>query len=128
MRPTPWLLAEPYRVSPRGHESSYGDPYGAFQIPHPPTGAELRVIACDGRISREQHGDDHAWDHVSVSLAKRCPNWLEMAFVKNVFWADDETVMQLHVPAAEHINEHPFTLHLWKSLLIPIPLPPSQMV
>lgn len=40
------------------------------------------------------------WEHVSVSVsgARRCPTWEEMDAVKRLFWADDETVMQLHVP------------------------------
>jgi hypothetical protein len=35
----------------------------------------LRVIASDGE----------GWEHVSVSLANRCPTWDEMCFIKGVF-------------------------------------------
>jgi hypothetical protein len=128
MRRTPWLLAEPYRLQAAGYESRYGDGFGAFRLPHRPTGADLLVIACDGRLSREEHGDSHAWDHVSVSAHNRTPNWAEMAFVKSVFWDDGECVMELHVPATEHINYHPHVLHLWMPLLVPIPRPPGEMV
>jgi hypothetical protein len=128
MRPTPWLLAEPYRIQFAGYESAYGDAFGAFRLPHPNTGATLAVLAVSGEVSRADLGDDHAWDHVSVSTERRTPNWAEMCFVKSIFWGDDETVMQLHVPAAEHINKHPYTLHLWKSLLMPIPRPPQGTV
>lgn len=128
MRPTPWLLAESHRISPAGYESAYGDSYGAFEIPFARTGTRLRVLAQDGRNARADLGDAYAWDHVSVSTERRTPNWMEMSFIKDIFWLPDETVMQLHVPAAEHKNIHPYTLHLWKSLLIPIPLPPNEMV
>jgi hypothetical protein len=128
MRPTPWLLVEPYRIQPVGYESREGDPFGAFRLPYPPTGATLNVLAVSGEVSRADLGDAHAWDHVSVSTERRTPNWQEMCFVKRIFWADDETVMQLHVPAAEHINAHPYTLHLWMPLLVPIPRPPQGAV
>jgi hypothetical protein len=37
-----------------------------------------------------------------------------MAFVKRLFFRDDETAMQLHVPASDHVNQHPYCLHLWR--------------
>jgi hypothetical protein len=54
------------------------------------------------------------WDHVSVSLENRCPTWKEMCAVKDLFFKDDEVAMQLHVAKADHINHHPFCLHLWR--------------
>lgn len=111
-----------------GYESAYGDNFGVFLIPHTRTGVKLRVIAQSGTNSRDDLGDAYAWDHVSVSLPNRTPNWAEMAFVKSIFWADDETVMQLHVPLAEHRNLHPNCLHLWKPLNERIPMPPGEMV
>ena len=99
-----------------------------FLIPHPRTGVKLRVMATSGANLDPDHGPLYAWDHVSVSLPNRTPNWAEMAFVKSIFWGDDETVMQLHVPAAEHRNLHPYCLHLWKPLNERIPQPPPDMV
>ena len=128
MRMTPWLLAEPYRIQTRGYKSSYGEPCGAFEIPYPQTGVRLRVLAVSGEASRINLGDMHAWDHVSVSLPRRTPNWAEMSFIKSLFWDDDEYVMQLHVPASEHVNFHAHTLHLWKPILIEIPRPPRSAV
>jgi hypothetical protein len=128
MRPTPWLLAEPYRIQPAGYESHYGDSFGAFRIPYPKTGAVLHALAQDGRNARADLGDEWAWDHVSVSTQRRTPNWAEMCFIKSLFWGEDETVMQLHVPASEHINMHNFTLHLWRPLLLEIPRPPQGTV
>ena len=70
------------------------------------------------------------WEHVSVSpwdLA-RTPTWDEMCVVKNWFWTPEEAVMQLHPPAEDYVNYHPYVLHLWRPLLQEIPLPPWQMV
>lgn len=68
------------------------------------------------------------WDHVSVSLPNRCPNWKEMCFIKDLFFYLDETVIQYHPPKSEHINNHPYCLHLWRPHEYVIPLPMSSMV
>lgn len=130
MRPTPWLLAEPHRIRPPGYESRYGDNFGAFRIPCALEGVrvQLIVLAADGNVSRDHLGDAHAWDHVSVSTEKRTPTWGEMDFIRNIFWLPEETVMQLHVPAKQHVNIHQYTLHLWMPLLVPVPLPPIEAV
>lgn len=93
---------------------------GAFRLIAAPTRATLHVIASDGGL----------WDHVSVSVAgeRRCPLWLEMAWVKDQFFAPDEAVMQLHPPDADYVNNHAFCLHLWRPQTVPIPLPPALMV
>jgi hypothetical protein len=78
----------------------------------------LRVIASSGE----------GWDHVSVSLPERCPTWAEMEQVKRLFFRDDETAMQLHVPPTDHISIHPFCLHLWRPHGAEIPRPPGWMV
>lgn len=68
------------------------------------------------------------WEHVSVSVRDRCPTWEEMEEVKRRFWQPYDTVMQLHVPPAEHKNCHPFCLHLWRPLKAQIPRPLALMV
>lgn len=85
----------------------------------PSTGTQIAVIA-------STHGD---WDHLSVSIdAPRCPSWTELEFVKRVFFHPDETAMQLHVPPADHVNIHPYCLHLWRPQTAEIPRPPQWMV
>ena len=91
---------------------------GRFILPSPIDGADMYVIASNGG----------GWDHVSVSRKKRCPNWAELDFVKDLFFAPGETVMQLHVPRAEHINDCPTCLHLWRPHNEAIPRPPPWMV
>ncbi len=68
------------------------------------------------------------WEHVSVSTSNRCPNWQEMCFIKNLFWDPNETVMQIHPPEENYINNHPYCLHLWKPLQAQIPMPPEILV
>lgn len=91
---------------------------GVFHLPHPATGVTLRCIASNGG----------GWDHVSVSLLNRCPNWPEMAHIARMFFCDDEYSMQLHVPPTQHINRHPYTLHIWRPQLQNIPTPPQVFV
>jgi hypothetical protein len=91
---------------------------GEFGILH--NGIILVIIAATGQ----------GWDHVSVSTRNRCPNWDEMEFVKRMFFNENEVAMQLHLPPEDHVNIHPFCLHLWRprSSLKKIPLPPKGLV
>ena len=50
-----------------------------------------------------------------------------MAAIARHFWPD-EAAMQLHVPASDHINCHPYCLHWWRPIGQEIPRPPSWMV
>jgi hypothetical protein len=97
---------------------------GAFRVPSP-NGVELRIIASDGT-----HPDAEFWEHVSVSVAgaKRCPNWPEMCFAKQLFWDDGETVIQFHPAKADYVNHHPFTLHLWRHRSGMQLMPPFHLV
>lgn len=61
-----------------------------------------------------QASDGGGWEHVSVSTIERCPTWDEMCKVKSLFWDDDDLVVQYHPPASEYVNNHPYTLHLWR--------------
>ena len=97
----------------------YGDETcGAFLVPSEIDGGTLKVIASAAE----------GWDHVSVSRQNRCPNWPEMEQIKHLFFKDDETAMQLHVPPSDHINHHPYCLHLWRPLDQEIPRPPGILV
>lgn len=92
---------------------------GCFSIASPVDGGEMHVIATAGE----------GWDHVSVSRRNRCPNWREMEHIKRLFFRDDETAMQLHVPPADHRNFHPHCLHMWRpNDGREIPMPPATMV
>lgn len=95
---------------------------GAYQV-QGPCGESLRIVASMGETAGEQ-----GWEHVSVSTHRRTPNWIEMCFVKDLFWRPDETVMQLHPPRDEWISNHPYCLHMWRHKTMTIPMPPSILV
>ncbi|MRN51970.1 DUF7694 domain-containing protein [Paenibacillus monticola] len=91
---------------------------GAFVIKLPGTRLTFQVIASTGA----------GWDHVSVSTAERCPRWDEMQQIKELFFEDSESVMQLHPAKSNYINQHPYCLHLWRPHHVRIPLPDKMMV
>lgn len=112
--------AEKFRLKKAGPWSSsiVDGNCGAFDISCRRTGAVLTVLA----------SDTEGWEHVSVSLPFRCPTWDEMCFIKDIFWGEEETVIQFHPPRSQYVNNHDFCLHLWKPIGIQVPLPPSSMV
>ena len=65
---------------------------------------------------------------LSVSLRNRCPTWDEMCLVKDIFWQDDECVVQFHPPKSEYVNLHPYCLHLWKKICGTFETPPKIFV
>ncbi len=86
-----------------------------------PLGCKLQVISHDG----EQTG----WEQVSVSTdRRRCPNWPEMCFVKDLFWDEEECVVQYHPPLSQYVKNHRYCLHLWKPTQEPLPAPPSSLI
>lgn len=109
MRKAPNVKAEQYRMHHiPGSSECAGTNAGAFGVPSKTALylTQLNVIV----------GDGGGWDHVSVSVhgQKRCPTWEEMCQIKELFFRDDEWVMQLHPPKSENISYHPFTLHMWR--------------
>jgi len=68
------------------------------------------------------------WEHVSVSRKSRTPSYEDMDWIKHAFWDNDQCVMQLHVPIADHINYHSNCLHLWRPIDQEIPRPPAIFV
>lgn len=91
---------------------------GMFAVPSPTDQKPMAVVASSGE----------GWDHVSVSRPNRCPNWPEMEYIAGLFFKEDEAAMQLHVPASEHVNNHPYCLHWWRPHHKEIPRPDAIMV
>jgi len=89
---------------------------GCFIVPY--HGAELCVIASNGG----------GWDHLSISLATRCPTWEEMEHIRKMFARAGEVWLQYGLPPAKHINAHPYCLHWWRPQHREVKLPPSYMV
>ncbi len=101
-----------------------GDQYvGLFIIPHHPTKGLLRAIVSSGLLPGSE-----GWDHVSVSLTNRCPNWPEMCFIKDLFFEPSDWCVQFHPAESDYVNHHPHCLHIWRHVSLPMPTPPSWMV
>jgi hypothetical protein len=90
----------------------------------------LRCIVTRGGYTGPDADDAEMerWDHLSVSTQSRCPTWEELEFVKRLFFKPDECAMQLHVPPRDHVNNHPYCLHIWRPIDVEIPRPPAIMV
>jgi hypothetical protein len=101
--------------------SQTGDLFGLFDIMGP-CGIKLRIM------SSGTGPDSDGWEHVSVSTARRSPNWIEMSWVKDLFWDEEEITIQFHPPKSLHVNYHPHCLHIWKKIGYEFPLPPVWMV
>ena len=102
-----------------GVEEKHWHRHGVFFLPiETHECGTLKVLASSGE----------GWDHVSVSLPDRCPTWNEMEIVAQAFFKPYEVAMQLHVPATDHVNHHPFCLHWWRPQGRPIPRPRKALV
>lgn len=117
-------VLEETRVRDGMLRSNPGDPYGAFRIMGP-CGALLYIIACDGDVPDQSIA---GWEHVSVRREKHVPNWQEMCFVKDLFWAQEEMVVQYHPPRSQYVNNHPHVLHLWRWTKGTFPMPPAILI
>jgi hypothetical protein len=109
---------EAFRVVEKPFNSKTGDQFGMFLIP---------VIKGSFRkFTVVVAPCDHEWKHISVSLPDRCPTWSEMCMIKDLFWDEDETVIQYHPKKSEYVNVHKYCLHLWwhKDII----LPPTEFV
>ena len=49
-----------------------------------------------------------------------------MCKVKDLFWGEEETVLQFHPRKSEYVNAHPRCLHLWKQVGVDVKLPPKE--
>lgn len=111
-------VPEKYRVTHGriGSDSGYGN-NGAFHV-RLRRGQTVFVIASDMM----------GWEHVSVSRRDRCPTWEEMCQIKDMFWDEDDCVVQYHPPKEDWVNNHPNCLHLWRPIGVDFPRPPAIMV
>jgi hypothetical protein len=95
---------------------------GCFTFRSKMTGDGIRVIASSG----------YGWDHVSVSLQHRCPNWPEMEQIRRMFFCDEEFAFQYHAPVADYmdgtVHGCVYCLHLWRPHAGTFPIPPKWMV
>lgn len=107
------------RTGAYGSDDSYGfNGFFCLMI----NAAKVKVMASDGC----------GWQHVSVSLAEHpntTPRWDLMCIVKDLFWNDEDVVVQFHPKKSDYVNIHNGCLHLWRCTDgREFPTPPSIMV
>ena len=71
------------------------------------------------------------WEHVSINDKHTTPTWEDMCELKDIFWAEDETVVQYHPAKSEYVNNLKHCLHLWKPIEQysgKLPIPDSILV
>lgn len=114
-----WKFLNEHRVreGPYGSDDAEGF-NGLFRFLIAPN--HIRCIASDGM----------GWRHVSVSLEydRRCPRWELMCMVKDLFWDDDDWVVQYHPAKKDNVSFHPYCLHLWQPTAEYLPRPLKIMV
>lgn len=87
------------------------------------------LMKLNGTKVKIMSGEGLGWEHVSVSrVDKKMPNWNLMCAVKELFWDDEDCVVQYHPPKSEYVSYHPTCLHLWRPINEKMPAPPSYMV
>lgn len=76
-----------------------------------------------------QASDGAGWEHVSVSIDRpRTPTWEVMCKVKDLFWDEEDCVIQYHPPKSAYVNYYPYCLHLWRSTKFEIVVPDPLLV
>lgn len=117
-----WEFLNDHRVKRGPMASSVTDGFnGAFMFA---VQGEARCVCCVA-------SDGAGWQHVSVSFGqnKKTPSWAVMCAVKDLFWDEDQVVIQLHPPRSQWVNNHPGCLHLWRCTDgREQPMPPAIMV
>ncbi|WP_100065129.1 DUF7694 domain-containing protein [Miniphocaeibacter massiliensis] len=68
------------------------------------------------------------WEHCSVSKKSKTPTWDEMNYIKDIFFKEDETVVQYHPKKSNYVNLHEHCLHMWRPLEDELPEPPTIFV
>lgn len=71
------------------------------------------------------------WEHVSINDKHTTPTWEDMCELKDIFWSEEETVVQYHPAKSEYVNNLKHCLHLWKPIeeyTGKLPIPDSILV
>lgn len=121
-------LIESARRTQQPFGTQLGDTFGMFDFKYKPT-IFLKVMFADGEETKWEHASVSAWEvRRGGKLEPRIPTWEEMAWVKDRFWDEEETVIQIHPPKSQYVNYTPYVLHLWKPIFADIPLPDTRMI
>lgn len=88
--------AAPQRMGPDGWSFTRFDRSGSV------------VITC------APHGDNE-WIHASIAWAERMPSYLDLKMLHTAVFGDG-WAYQVFAPPLDHVNLHPYALHLWGRL------------
>lgn len=92
----------------RGHRpkgwTQIGDVFNTFRNIH--RHLSLIVTAC-------READGRLWVHLSIAGRDRLPTWLELVEVRDWLFGPEALAIQVLAPVSEHVNIHPYCLHLW---------------
>lgn len=134
-----WKVPEKFRITndPKFY-TKRGENYGAFRCISPDisrvTKTFLYIIASPGFDDIEVSKD---WEHVSIRALKSIganktkdltPTWIEMCYVKSLFWDEQDVVIQYHPAKKDYVNMHKNVLHLWRYKKAEFPQPPKILV
>ena len=81
------------------------------------TGGGFGVVTINGWKGSVIWGmDEDGWEHVSVAPFddEYTPTWADMCRLKDIFWKENEAVIQIHPRKREYINIRDNCLHLWR--------------
>jgi len=120
-----------YRVTSGFYASDDSSEYrGKFFIPYKFNPSKPKMTVLSSGPKKDKDIDDPLlnWEHVSISYPSRCPTWAEMCFIKNIFWSEEETVLQYHPAKKYYMNLHEYCLHLWKPVHFEVILPPCSTI
>ena len=117
-----WEFLNKHRVRSGHYASAASDGFnGMFEFALNGEARRIRCIASDSLN----------WQHVSVSFgpqSTKTPSWEIMSRIKDLFWPEDQAVIQIHPAKSEHVNYHEGCLHLWRYTGGEMPLPGWVMV
>jgi hypothetical protein len=90
------------------------DKCGVFEVTYKTNKLFIIATAFDG------------WDHLSVSLKNRTPNWYEMKYIAKLFFKPHEVAVQYYVPEKDNVNVSDTCLHWWRPHMPHIILMPPK--
>lgn len=102
-----WKFLNRYRLTGSPMPSSPSDGFnGEFIFPIAGEARSVHCIASDG----------FGWQHVSVSfgISTATPSWDLMCKVKDLFWEEEDVVVQFHPKKSEYVNIHQGCLRMWR--------------
>lgn len=109
---------------------------GAYMVEHPVLGMGegnngfFILVRERGRPLYCVSSDGAEWEHVSVSTKypSKVPSWEDMCYIKNIFWDDEDCIVQYHPRKSDYVNNAKNCLHLWRPTTIKLPEPHYSLV